>query len=92
MGEESRPDDSNNGSQTEDLELPLFGLSTIAIATNNFSIHNRLGKGGFGPVYKVTTSINILLKSSITIPDNLKLDFVDLLSGVVKQKINMSSF
>ncbi|KAM7495509.1 hypothetical protein LguiB_030118 [Lonicera macranthoides] len=52
LGEESGQDYSNNGSQTEDLELPLFGLSTIAIATNNFSSHNRLGEGGFGPVYK----------------------------------------
>ncbi|KAI3809971.1 hypothetical protein L1987_19576 [Smallanthus sonchifolius] len=36
----------------EDLELPLFGLSTILKATNNFSINNKLGEGGFGPVYK----------------------------------------
>jgi len=57
LGEESGKDYSNSGSQTEDLELPLFGLSTIANATNNFSIHNKLGEGGFGPVYKVTTYI-----------------------------------
>lgn len=37
--------------QEEDMELPLFGLSTIASATDNFSISNKLG-GGFGPVYK----------------------------------------
>ncbi|KAJ0684559.1 putative protein kinase RLK-Pelle-DLSV family [Helianthus annuus] len=36
----------------EDLELPLFGLSTLLKATNNFSINNKLGEGGFGPVYK----------------------------------------
>ncbi|KAF8090678.1 hypothetical protein N665_0469s0015 [Sinapis alba] len=33
-------------------ELPLFDLNTIAAATDNFSPHNKLGAGGFGPVYK----------------------------------------
>ncbi|GMI72773.1 hypothetical protein like AT1G11340 [Hibiscus trionum] len=33
-------------------DLPLFHLSTIAAATNNFSSDNKLGQGGFGPVYK----------------------------------------
>nr|KYP69007.1 Putative serine/threonine-protein kinase receptor [Cajanus cajan] len=36
----------------EDLELPFFDLATIVNATNNFSIDNKLGEGGFGPVYK----------------------------------------
>ncbi|XP_076887176.1 G-type lectin S-receptor-like serine/threonine-protein kinase At4g27290 isoform X1 [Bidens hawaiensis] len=40
------------GSDDEDLELPLFGLSTILKATNNFSVNKKLGEGGFGPVYK----------------------------------------
>ncbi|XP_076897974.1 G-type lectin S-receptor-like serine/threonine-protein kinase At4g27290 [Bidens hawaiensis] len=39
-------------SDDEDLELPLFGLSAILKATNNFSLNNKLGEGGFGPVYK----------------------------------------
>ncbi|KAI6690439.1 hypothetical protein NL676_027267 [Syzygium grande] len=38
--------------QKEDLELPVFDLGTVAIATNNFSEENKLGEGGFGPVYK----------------------------------------
>ncbi|KAI6675918.1 hypothetical protein NL676_036714 [Syzygium grande] len=42
----------NSGCQKEDLELPVFDLGTIAIATNNFSDENKLGEGGFGPVYK----------------------------------------
>ncbi|KAM7498795.1 hypothetical protein LguiA_023209 [Lonicera macranthoides] len=43
---------NTNETQKEDMELPLFGLSTITTATNNFSLHNKLGEGGFGPVYK----------------------------------------
>ncbi|CAL5335833.1 unnamed protein product [Camellia sinensis] len=39
-------------SQTEDLELPLFDLAVIVNSTNNFSINNKLEKGGFEPVYK----------------------------------------
>jgi hypothetical protein len=39
----------------EDLdELPFFSLHEIVKATNHFSIDNKLGEGGFGPVYKVT--------------------------------------
>ncbi|ESR65336.1 hypothetical protein CICLE_v10010333mg, partial [Citrus x clementina] len=34
--------------------LALFELATIANATNNFSINNKLAEGGFGPVYKGT--------------------------------------
>ncbi|MCD7470323.1 hypothetical protein HAX54_010060 [Datura stramonium] len=34
------------------IELPLFQLSTITRATNNFSVNNKIGEGGFGPVYK----------------------------------------
>ncbi|KAM1491996.1 hypothetical protein ACFXTH_024063 [Malus domestica] len=35
-----------------DPELPLFSLRSLAAATNNFSEANKLGEGGFGPVYK----------------------------------------
>ncbi|KAK9932428.1 hypothetical protein M0R45_019666 [Rubus argutus] len=35
-----------------DTELPLFNLRSILAATNNFSEANKLGEGGFGPVYK----------------------------------------
>ncbi|XP_062096102.1 probable leucine-rich repeat receptor-like serine/threonine-protein kinase At3g14840 isoform X5 [Humulus lupulus] len=33
-------------------ELHFFGLDSILMATNKFSITNKLGQGGFGPVYK----------------------------------------
>ncbi|KAI8004178.1 G-type lectin S-receptor-like serine/threonine-protein kinase [Camellia lanceoleosa] len=39
-------------SQKEDLQLPLFDLAVIANSTNNFSINNKIGEGGFGAVYK----------------------------------------
>ncbi|KAJ0464140.1 putative protein kinase RLK-Pelle-DLSV family [Helianthus annuus] len=38
--------------QEEAMELPLFTFSRIANATANFSPDNKLGEGGFGPVYK----------------------------------------
>ena len=45
----------------EDFELPLFQLSTITRATDNFSLNNKIGEGGFGPVYKVHNA-NLLVK------------------------------
>jgi len=43
-----------NKSKNDDLDLPLFDFATILDATNNFFLSNKLGEGGFGPVYKVT--------------------------------------
>lgn len=45
-------EDDTNESQKEPAELPSFSLNKIANATNSFSISNKLGQGGFGPVYK----------------------------------------
>ncbi|XP_028204119.1 G-type lectin S-receptor-like serine/threonine-protein kinase At4g27290 isoform X1 [Glycine soja] len=36
----------------EDQAPPLFEIDTILAATNNFSIENKIGEGGFGPVYR----------------------------------------
>ncbi|KAK5831450.1 hypothetical protein PVK06_015248 [Gossypium arboreum] len=44
-------EDDLNG---RNAELPVFNFGTIAASTNNFSSDNRLGQGGFGPVYKGT--------------------------------------
>jgi hypothetical protein len=48
----------------EDMELPTFDLSTIANATDNFSSRNKLGKGGFGSVYKVKVTASSSSKCS----------------------------
>ncbi|XP_058071218.1 G-type lectin S-receptor-like serine/threonine-protein kinase At1g11330 [Magnolia sinica] len=38
--------------QTKGPELPIFDFKMIAKATRHFSDANKLGEGGFGPVYK----------------------------------------
>ncbi|CAI8616054.1 unnamed protein product [Vicia faba] len=38
----------------EGIEVPYFDFETIVMATNDFSDANKLGKGGYGPVYKGT--------------------------------------
>lgn len=49
----------NNISSAEDFNsnasnLQVFSYSSIRAATNDFSSENKLGEGGYGPVYKVT--------------------------------------
>ncbi|KAF5175341.1 S-receptor-like serine/threonine-protein kinase [Thalictrum thalictroides] len=39
-------------SEKDDFELPIYDIVTITNATNNFSEKDKLGEGGFGPVYK----------------------------------------
>ncbi|XP_054776973.1 G-type lectin S-receptor-like serine/threonine-protein kinase At1g11410 [Prosopis cineraria] len=57
-----------DGENSEDL--PLFDLSDIVEATNNFSDANKLGQGGFGSVHKgllgcgTTIAVKRLLKYS----------------------------
>ncbi|CAA2957580.1 G-type lectin S-receptor-like serine threonine-kinase At4g27290 isoform X1 [Olea europaea subsp. europaea] len=51
-GLEHFTDNHHDESHNKDIELPLFDLHTITKATDNFSIENKLGEGGFGPVYK----------------------------------------
>ncbi|KAF7154467.1 hypothetical protein RHSIM_Rhsim01G0039400 [Rhododendron simsii] len=40
--------------------LKAFGFTDIKTATSNFSHENKLGEGGFGPVYKVLCSCSSL--------------------------------
>ena len=37
----------------KDVDLPLFDLEVILAATDNFALDNKIGEGGFGPVYMV---------------------------------------
>lgn len=41
-----------------DSESLQFDFATIKTATENFSEANKLGEGGFGPVYKVFVLVN----------------------------------
>ena len=41
------------------IDVPFFYLESILIASNNFSNENKLGEGGYGPVYKVISAIFI---------------------------------
>ena len=43
----------------EDIDLPTFSFSVLANATENFSTKNKLGEGGFGPVYKVMNETDV---------------------------------
>ncbi|KAL6205618.1 hypothetical protein ACLB2K_022875 [Fragaria x ananassa] len=50
--EKQEENQSREGAQKEDLELPLFNITTIASATDYFSDDMKLGEGDFGPVYR----------------------------------------
>jgi len=45
--------DQTDKEESMNADLPMMPLSTILKSTNNFSDEHKLGKGGFGPVYKV---------------------------------------
>ena len=50
-------------------DLPLMDLASILAATDNFSKANKLGEGGFGPVYRVSersTNYSTVVKKLLT--------------------------
>ncbi|KAF7150714.1 hypothetical protein RHSIM_Rhsim02G0112900 [Rhododendron simsii] len=63
------PRDEVHGSLTDILPskgdgntgLPFFNVVTIAEATSNFSLSNKIGEGGFGPVFKGQLSTGQLI-------------------------------
>uniref|UniRef100_A0A7N2MBZ8 non-specific serine/threonine protein kinase n=1 Tax=Quercus lobata TaxID=97700 RepID=A0A7N2MBZ8_QUELO len=48
LSEVSKPGDGKK----KEVKMPLFSLKSVSAATDNFSDANKLGEGGFGPVYK----------------------------------------
>ncbi|CAL1352587.1 unnamed protein product [Linum trigynum] len=50
-----RPSDASphedNGNSKDDNSLQVYTALSITNATNSFSLNNKLGEGGFGPVY-----------------------------------------
>ncbi|XP_035539985.1 G-type lectin S-receptor-like serine/threonine-protein kinase At4g03230 isoform X1 [Juglans regia] len=40
--------------EDEGIDVPFFDMESILIATDSFSDENKLGQGGYGPVYKGT--------------------------------------
>ncbi|KAJ8763606.1 hypothetical protein K2173_003078 [Erythroxylum novogranatense] len=54
IAKENNGENDNSERRKEDMELPIFNMTTITDATDKFSIENKLGEGGFGPVYKGT--------------------------------------
>lgn len=59
-GMTKRREKNDHEGMSEDMELPTFDFTAIANATENFSSNNKLGEGGFGPVYKVNKAIIII--------------------------------
>nr|CAB3494151.1 unnamed protein product [Digitaria exilis] len=48
---DAQDDSLHNGQQgnNKDCDVPSFDVEKIQAATGNFSIHNKIGQGGFGP-------------------------------------------
>ncbi|XP_056844288.1 G-type lectin S-receptor-like serine/threonine-protein kinase At1g61480 [Raphanus sativus] len=50
-----------NDLESQDVSgLTFLDMNTIETATNNFSLSNKLGQGGFGSVYKVRVSYDLV--------------------------------
>ncbi|CAN1775117.1 G-type lectin S-receptor-like serine/threonine-protein kinase SD1-1 [Linum perenne] len=49
-----RRDNHSKQGGDDEMDLQMYDRATIVKATNNFSLDNKLGQGGFGPVYKGT--------------------------------------
>jgi hypothetical protein len=46
-------DGVHNDGKMQHHDLSVFSYASVMAATCNFSEQNKLGEGGFGPVYKV---------------------------------------
>ncbi|XP_057451258.1 G-type lectin S-receptor-like serine/threonine-protein kinase At4g27290 isoform X2 [Lotus japonicus] len=66
-------------SQLAEIDLPLFDLTTIAAATNGFSMNKKIGEGGFGPVYwgKLTNGQEIAVKKLSSLSSQGMTEFIN---------------
>ncbi|ONK65643.1 uncharacterized protein A4U43_C07F39180 [Asparagus officinalis] len=55
-------ENAEESTREDSMELPLFHFDNIERATNNFSDDNKIGEGGFGPVYKGKLGHEIAVK------------------------------
>lgn len=51
-----------------ELQTGYFSLRHIKAATGNFDAANKIGEGGFGPVYKVSTVYTLKLSFLQLVP------------------------
>ena len=62
-----------------------YDLSTLRAATDNFSEENKIGKGGFGPVYKVILILALawkLIEYTAYMPNSLSRETYDGLTDL----------
>nr|POE89632.1 g-type lectin s-receptor-like serine/threonine-protein kinase [Quercus suber] len=57
LSEVNKPGDGKK----KEVKMPLFSLKSVSAATDNFSDANKLGEGGFGPVYKIQSGLTFSL-------------------------------
>lgn len=70
-GETNTKVSSKKIDQVDIQDLPLFNFAELVTATSNFDLTNKLGQGGFGPVYRVIfLLIKTLLLHACLILDN----------------------
>lgn len=53
------------GIEGANSDFKFFEVSQVVKATSNFSGQNKLGQGGFGPVYKVKIKKTIMVLEKI---------------------------
>ena len=66
--------------ETESAESLQYSFETIRIATDDFSAANKLGQGGFGPVYKVCNNFS----ATLLIVRCVSLTYLDPLSNSLR--------